>query len=100
MSSRMRKNYFGIAEFRWPACLGQGEKTPQDSGARRARRATRVKRGGNLICPRRAFLACPALHAARSVAAGGTIQRPARLSILQIPMLFFIKASLRLWKIM
>ena len=24
MSSRLRKNYFGIVEFRWPACLGQG----------------------------------------------------------------------------
>ncbi len=62
-----------------PACLGQGVKTPQASGARRARRATRVKRGGNPIRPRRTFLACLALHAARFVAAGGTLQRPARV---------------------
>jgi hypothetical protein len=79
-----------------PACLGQGEKTPQDSGARRARRATRVKRGGNLICPRRAFLACLALHAARSVAAGGIYHHPARVSDPVKTILFGPKALLRL----
>ena len=79
-----------------PACLGQGEKTPQDSGARRARRATRVKRGGNLICPRRAFLACLALHAARSVAAGGIYQHLATVSDPVIPILFLPTALLHL----
>ena len=37
---------------------------PQDS---RARLAGRARRGGNPICPRRAFRACLALHAPRSV---------------------------------
>ena len=37
------------------------------SGARRARGARSVKRVGNPICPLRAFLACLALHAPRSV---------------------------------
>ncbi len=34
----------------------------------RARQAGRARRGGNPICPRRAFLACLALHAPQSVA--------------------------------
>ena len=38
---------------------------PRDS---RARLAGRARRGGNPICPRRAFLASLALHAPRSVA--------------------------------
>jgi len=38
---------------------------PRDSRARLARRA---RRGSNPSCPRRAFLACLALHAPRSVA--------------------------------
>ena len=61
-----------------------------NSRARQAGRARRAKRGGNPICPRRAFLACLARHgstgspsraksrdAAQSVAAGGLFQHPA-----------------------
>ena len=40
---------------------------PQDSRARRARLAGRARRGGNPICPRRAFLASLALRAPRPV---------------------------------
>ena len=64
---------------------------PQDGRARQAGRARRAKRGGNPICPRRAFLACLALHgstgspsraksrdASRSIHAGGLFQHLAR----------------------
>jgi hypothetical protein len=77
-------------ELRWAACLGQWENTRQDSRARQAGRARRAKRGGNPICPRRAFLAYLALHgstgspsraksrdASRSIHAGGLFQHPA-----------------------
>src|SRR5882762_3227163 len=52
----------------------------QDSRARRAGRARRTKRGGNQICPRRAFFTCLAFHALRSMNAGGLF------SILLIPL--------------
>ena len=40
----------------------------QDSRARLARRTGRARLVGIQLCPRRAFLACLALHAPRSVA--------------------------------
>src|SRR5437016_1416591 len=43
--------------------LTKWRTVPQDNRARQARLAGRAKRGGNPICPRRAFLACLALHA-------------------------------------
>src|SRR5712692_4323571 len=64
-SSRRRKNHFGTADLRWPARVGQQKNRAQDG---RARLAGRARRGGNPICPRRAFLACLALHAPRPVA--------------------------------
>ena len=39
------------------------EKSSNRTGARKARRAKQVKRDGDLLCPRRAFLACLARHA-------------------------------------
>ena len=49
-------------EFQWSPRLGQQENRAQDSRARRG------ERDGTPICPRRALLACLALHAPRSVA--------------------------------
>ena len=51
--------------------------TTQDSRARHARLAGRARLSGP-ICPRRAFLAYLALHAPRSMDAGGFFQYPAR----------------------
>ena len=66
--SRLLNNHFGTAELRGPVRPGQEENTaPQDRRARLAGRARRVKRGGNPIYPRRAFLACLALHTPRSL---------------------------------
>jgi len=62
-SSRLQENQFGTAGFWWPVLFGQEEDATQDCRARLAGRATRVKRGGNPICPCRAFLTCFAFHA-------------------------------------
>jgi triosephosphate isomerase (TIM) len=59
------------------ACLGKQDTIPQDSGAGKAGRARRAKRGGNPIYPHRAFLAFLVLHASRSINAGGIFQHPA-----------------------
>jgi len=59
------------------ACLGKQDTIPQDSGAGKAGRARRAKRGGNSIYPRRAFLAFLVLHASQSINAGGILQHPA-----------------------
>jgi len=64
----LRKNYCGTVEIQWSPHLEQQENTVQDSRARQAGRAGWARRGGNPICPRRAFLACLALHASQSVA--------------------------------
>ena len=61
--SRLQKNNAGPPEIQWSACLGQ-----RAGKARQAGRARRAQRGGIPLCPRRAFLACLALHAPRSVA--------------------------------
>ncbi len=66
--SRLGKSLFGTAELRRPAWLGQ-----QDRSRRVAERDRRDERDApnevkTPICPRRAFLACLAHHAPRSVA--------------------------------
>src|SRR5712692_3347449 len=65
MTSRLPKKYFDTRELRSSARPKQQEYATQDS---RARLAGQARRGGNPICPRRAFLACLALHAPRPVA--------------------------------
>ena len=65
--SKLQKYCCGTPELHCSARLEQRENTTQDNRARQAGRARRAKRGGNSICPRRAFLACLALHAPRSV---------------------------------
>ena len=37
--SRLWKNYFGIAELLWPACLGQGENSPAGCSKRPSSKA-------------------------------------------------------------
>src|SRR6185295_13912174 len=53
---RLRNNYVRARELRWPTHVTHREK-----GARHAGRAGWARRGGNLICPRRACLASQVL---------------------------------------